>query len=100
MLRLMLRPRRACWVRTRGDPGERASERSCPIGRIKCANNGIKGLTRSLALELGSANIRVNAIVPGYIETAMTEGKALSLFQRCNSCAVSINKLLIVQPKA
>lgn len=37
-----------------------------------------QGLTRSLAEELGPTNIRVNAIVPGYIETAMTEGKALS----------------------
>ncbi|KAI9821916.1 MAG: hypothetical protein M1827_002498 [Pycnora praestabilis] len=34
---------------------------------------GILGLTRSLAAELGQANVRVNAIVPGYIETQMTE---------------------------
>ncbi|MCJ1251749.1 hypothetical protein MMC30_008986 [Trapelia coarctata] len=34
---------------------------------------GVLGLTRSLAAELGGANIRVNAIVPGYIETQMTE---------------------------
>ena len=33
------------------------------------------GLTRSLAAELGSQNIRVNAIVPGYIETDMTRGR-------------------------
>jgi len=33
------------------------------------------GLTRSLAAELGQSNIRVNAIVPGYVETQMTEGK-------------------------
>ena len=34
---------------------------------------GLLGLTKSLAKELGSRNIRVNAVAPGYIETAMTE---------------------------
>ena len=34
---------------------------------------GILGLTKSVALELGSRNIRCNAIAPGFIETEMTE---------------------------
>ncbi len=34
---------------------------------------GLLGLTKSLAKELGSRNVRVNAIAPGLIETAMTE---------------------------
>lgn len=34
---------------------------------------GIIGLTKSVALELGSRNIRCNAIAPGFIETEMTD---------------------------
>lgn len=34
---------------------------------------GIIGFTKSTALELGSRNIRCNAIAPGFIETEMTE---------------------------
>ena len=33
----------------------------------------INGFTKSIALELGSRNIRCNAIAPGFIETEMTE---------------------------
>ena len=34
---------------------------------------GILGFTKSVAQELGSRNIRCNAIAPGFIETEMTE---------------------------
>jgi len=34
---------------------------------------GLIGLTKSLAKELGSRNIMVNAVAPGYIKTPMTE---------------------------
>ena len=45
---------------------------------------GIIGFTKSVALELGSRNIRCNAIAPGFIETDMThylkEGEAAKSF--------------------
>jgi len=34
---------------------------------------GIMGLTKSMAKELGSRNITVNAVAPGYITTDMTD---------------------------
>ena len=37
------------------------------------AKTGVIGLTRALAVELGPHGIRANAILPGWIETAMTK---------------------------
>ena len=35
---------------------------------------GLLGLTKAVAKELASRHITVNAVAPGFIETAMTEG--------------------------
>tara|TARA_E500000331_G_C17252565_1_gene711805 strand:+ start:674 stop:1420 length:747 start_codon:yes stop_codon:yes gene_type:complete len=40
------------------------------------SKSAIIGFTKSVALELGSRNIRCNAIAPGFIETEMTDGLA------------------------
>jgi 3-oxoacyl-[acyl-carrier protein] reductase len=46
-----------------------------------CASKaGVSGLSRSLARELGSRNITVNCVAPGFIDTSMT--KALEEKQR------------------
>lgn len=44
------------------------------VGQVNysAAKAGVVGLTRSLALEYGGRNIRVNCVVPGIISTAMT----------------------------
>ena len=38
------------------------------------AKAGVAGLTRSLARELGSRNITVNCVAPGFVATDMTHG--------------------------
>ena len=46
-----------------GNPGQSA---------YAASKAGIVGFTKSIAQELGSRNIRVNAIAPGFVETDMT----------------------------
>jgi len=48
------------------------------------AKAGVLGLTRALAREVGRRNIRVNAVVPGFVATEMTAGvppEAVSLLR-------------------
>jgi 3-oxoacyl-[acyl-carrier protein] reductase len=40
------------------------------------AKAGVQGLTATLAIELGPFNINVNAVAPGYVNTAMTAATA------------------------
>lgn len=46
------------------------------------SKGGVVSLTRTLALELGKYNVRVNALVPGFIETRMTEAVPPELRER------------------
>lgn len=43
---------------------------------------GLIGLTKSIAQEMGSRNITVNAVAPGYVETDMTEGLSAELKEK------------------
>jgi 3-oxoacyl-[acyl-carrier protein] reductase len=43
---------------------------------------GLIGLTKSIAQEMGSRNITVNAVAPGYVETDMTHGLSDELKQK------------------
>jgi 3-oxoacyl-[acyl-carrier protein] reductase len=47
-----------------GNPGQ---------ANYAAAKAGVAGMTRALARELGSRNITVNCVAPGFIATAMTE---------------------------
>ncbi len=48
---------------------------SCPVGQANYAATkaGLIGLTQSLARELGPWNIRVNCLLPGWLETKFTK---------------------------
>ena len=62
-------------VGLQGNPGQ---------ANYAASKAGIIGFTKSIALELGSRNIRCNAIAPGFVETDMThylnEGEAGKAF--------------------
>lgn len=45
---------------------------------------GLIGFTMSMAREVASRNITVNAVAPGYIKTAMTEGLSADLKSKVN----------------
>jgi 3-oxoacyl-[acyl-carrier protein] reductase len=40
------------------------------------AKAGLQGMTKTLAIELGSFNVNVNCVAPGFIATAMTRQTA------------------------
>lgn len=51
-------------VAATGNPGQ---------GNYAAAKAGLIGMSKSLAIEVASRNITVNAVAPGFIQTAMTD---------------------------
>jgi 3-oxoacyl-[acyl-carrier protein] reductase len=69
VLRGMIKRRRGSIVSISSVVGRRGN-----AGQVNysAAKAGLLGLTKSLAREVASRNVRVNAVAPGYIETDMT----------------------------
>ena len=56
------------------------------------SKSGVEGMTRALAVELGSKNIHVNCIAPGYIKTEMTNNLNGKIIENMKN-SIPLNKL-------
>lgn len=70
VIRTMIKQRSGCIVNMSSIAGRMGNAGQANYSAAKA---GLIGFTKSLAKELGSRNIRVNAIAPGFIQTDMTK---------------------------
>ncbi|VVT53181.1 uncharacterized protein SAPINGB_P003444 [Magnusiomyces paraingens] len=78
MIKPMIRKKKGCIINISSVLGVRGVKGTSVYAATKA---GVIGFTRSLAVELGSRNIRVNAICPGLVDTSMTNDMDKSLIE-------------------
>jgi len=69
VLKYMMKERKGCIINISSVVGESGNAGQVNYSASKA---GLIGLTKSLAKEFASRNIRVNAVAPGFVETEMT----------------------------
>jgi len=65
------------------------------VGAYAASKHALVGLTRSLAIEVRKRGITVNAVCPGYTETAMSEAAERSIVQGLGKSAAEARAMLI-----
>lgn len=64
------------------------------IAAYTASKHGVLGLTRALAVELVAHNITVNAVCPGYVDTAMTANSVANISKLTNTSPAAARSML------
>jgi NAD(P)-dependent dehydrogenase (short-subunit alcohol dehydrogenase family) len=70
------------------------------VAAYTASKHGVLGLTRSAAVEVARANVTVNAVCPGYVETEMTAGAVRNITSKTGrSAAEALEALRRMSPQ-